>query len=1710
MNKRLLFSLLIICSAVHSMAQNYGNEWIDYSSSRRYLKIPIAKTGVFKIDFNTLNFATQLVGTSLSSIDPRSIQLFARGSEQYIYVEGEDDGVFNAGDFIEFYAEHNDGWLDESLYPSSSEHTNPYYSLYNDTIYYFLTWDPTGVASTFRFDDVSYGTPPSTPLAYYIEEQNKLYSQGYHAGKSIDGSDVSVSQYLGGKGWTSNRSGYNGTSTSPSIAIDLGATNIYSGNDAPLVKLDFGITSANNGSGATLAHHIKLQQISGTSTTLTLEDYLRPKYFYSQESFTLPATNVSSTTQFRLISESDGSLVSAFADYFKVAYFNVSYPKTPSFSGQSEKRMVIPASGQARFFNVTGFTTSPIDYVYDLGSHKRIEVQHNTSSGNVKFTIASGVERAFYLASNSAISSVSSQEIKAAGNNGVFPNLDLDLDSAYLFVTHPSLMTEVQKYEDYRDNEYNTLVLDVSDLYEQFAYGVNKHPSAIRNFVEMAVNDWPSQPRFLFLVGKSVAEAEFRGKTNVANNVLVPTMGYPASDVLITAGLGQVLAHAMGVPTGRLAAKTPAEVALYLQKVKLQENTQIGISAAYTIDNKLWQKRILHFAGGDDSDENKDFRGYLQGYADFATSSMMGAQRILFSKTSGNVIEQLDVDSVRDLIKEGVAIMTFFGHGSGNNFDISVDNPSDWGNEGLGRFPMVIANSCFSGNIHRPSASPSISEEYVLTPNEGSIGFMATPDLSFESQLNDYTNRFYRLLSRDNYGESVAEQMQRVTMEMGTDERSSGVALEMTLHGDPAIHVFPHERPEITINDPVYGPAVRFEPELITTDLDSFDVIVTLTNLGHSVTEDFTISVSRFFKCSNTTADEVAYKTLNALHFQDEVRFTFAVNSDEAVGQNCFDIEVDLPSSLINEFNDFANNQISNYQTTISSSDIFPVYPYNYAVVPDFDVTLRSNTGLPFLDENSYKIEIDTTDLYNSAWKKDTVISQAGAVISWNPRLDRSAFEDSTVFFWRVAPQDDTTKFREHSFQVIQEKNGWGQDHFYQYKNNEFDFLSYDRSSRQITFDSVARDLFVYCLANPSIVNNDAYLANNRYSLDGQDAPLGEVGVAPGGNPSILIAVIDSVDLKPWGTYGLQNSRLVNEDHQFGNSNNYNINNSRGRRVEYWFSFQVKSDSGLYHAADMIQNHVPNGNYILMYSSVKGLFSNTTYWKNEHYELFEALGADSIRYVPNNNPYIFLAKKGYPSTAIEVIGQNSTDNIQLNTKIRSNIQYGQSLSTEVGPAMTWDKAYFKHHALEPASFDRAETAVENTGTKELIFPFSPDYETDISTTNADSVLSLKLHYYTKDSIGVTPAQLSNWHVLFAPAPELAINPTIGQYVPTTAINIGSDLKFGLAIENVSTYGMGDFRVRYWLINNKREVEVEKWLDYDTLAPGDILFDTVSFATETFAGDYTIWMEVNPEDSLWHKEQYHFNNTAFKAFETTADNRNPLLDVTFDGIHILNGDIVAPSPEIVMQLKDENPLLLLTDTSTFEVFLTLPNGTQARVPFFVNGLENMIFEPAANTQNKARLTWLPDNLADGKYSLSVIAKDASGNLSGNTSYKIDFEVVNRSTVSSVMNYPNPFTTSTRFVFTLTGSQVPDVFTIQILSVTGKVVREITKLELGDLHIGRNITDYAWDGTDEFGDRLANGVYLYRVIMKIAGEKIEHRESGADEYFTQEFGKMYLFR
>ena len=176
---------------------------------------------------------------------------------------------------------------------------------------------------------------------------------------------------------------------------------------------------------------------------------------------------------------------------------------------------------------------------------------------------------------------------------------------------------------------------------------------------------------------------------------------------------------------------------------------------------------------------------------------------------------------------------------------------------------------------------------------------------------------------------------------------------------------------------------------------------------------------------------------------------------------------------------------------------------------------------------------------------------------------------------------------------------------------------------------------------------------------------------------------------------------------------------------------------------------------------------------------------------------------------------------------------------------------------------------------------------------------------------------------------------------------------------------------------------------------------------------------------------------------------------------------------------------------------------------MNG-EVLHFVPANGPDNLSKILYHPDFTQDGIYRLRVEAKDKSSNSSGDHPYIVRFEVINKPTITEVLNYPNPFTTSTRFVFTLTGREVPTAMRIQIMTIGGRVVREISMNELGQLRVGRNITEYAWDGRDQFGDQLARGVYLYHVIAQMHGEDIEYRETSAGGFFTKGFGKMYLLK
>jgi len=528
------------------------------------------------------------------------------------------------------------------------------------------------------------------------------------------------------------------------------------------------------------------------------------------------------------------------------------------------------------------------------------------------------------------------------------------------------------------------------------------------------------------------------------------------------------------------------------------------------------------------------------------------------------------------------------------------------------------------------------------------------------------------------------------------------------------------------------------------------------------------------------------------------------------------------------------------------------------------------------------------------------------------------------------------------------------------------------------------------------------------------------------------------------------------------------------------------------------------------------MYGNFQLWPAETKNAFLSLGASHFLTLPNNFPYILYCKKGDP--VFELSGTSPTQTLDFDTLVPTNYTSGFVRSTLIGPSTKWKTLHWRHFAEESPTQDQVSLNVtgyklnhDSVQNMPMLPPDSIDINNLSAYANAIQFPYLRLYLNTSDILNRTPAQLKRWQITFDGAPETAINPTKGQLFYKDTLQEGDILKFATATQNISAYNMDSLHVHYWVQNRNNQITS---LGYRKLRPhpaGDVLMDTIKFNTAGFPGLNHIWYEVNPIDTLtgayYQLEQYHFNNYAEKAFCVSADITNPLLDVTFDGVHIMNGDIVSAKPYILTTLKDENKFLALDDTSLFGVYLTsLSTGLEKRIYFNNSEIQYTL---AQLPKNSFKIEYRPI-LADGKYMLRIQAKDKSNNESGSMDYKINFEVINKATITNIFNYPNPFSTSTRFVFTLTGSEIPDDLRIQIITITGKFVREIHLEELGPIHIGNNITSFYWDGTDTYGDKLANGVYFFKVIARLHNENIEHRDTDADKFFKEGFGKMYILR
>lgn len=1671
-------SLLIACLlwGASLLAQPYSNEWIAFTggqpySTQQYFRIDIWKEGVYRITYNDL----QNNGVPVSSwFSPARYQIFSRGKEQFIRVEDVNaDNIFTPGDYIEFYARPNGGEADVSLYEDSSWQANPYYSLYNDTAAYFLTYTPFS-ASNRRMpllNETNFGA--YTPEAYFIAEDLKVFNAEYNIGWR-DYNDIADNSFTEGEGFLSSR-------VSKLAALDVNFTVAKHLSSIAPVSLEAQVMGANA--------NLHPYQLSAGGTLLL--DTVTFAYDLVRHVFSPVNLPANGNYQFRFAPQPDPGFAGNL-NYMQLAYAKLRYPRSFDFAGESlPKQLSVQSTAAKVLLQLAGLTvTSPRMYVMS-GDTVKLLLPVPGAGGYRGIVESNGVEQRVYLLDDTQVFGLNGNAHIKAVNTDPDPNKFARFtnfavagnQASFLIVSHKSIWNGAKDYAAYRTLKgFNVLLADVDELFDQFAWGVRKHVLGIRRFADFLIDNNTTPPAHLLLLGKSVLGQDARTGANYNLN-LVPTFGEPASDQMYTARLNSGYFRPE-ISTGRISAQNEADVTAYLDKLIAFEQQQ-------TLPPAAWMKNVLHFGGGTDIAEQNLLASKLSVYKGVVEDTLFGGKVTTILKSSTDPIQINLSEFIQQKIDSGCSMMTFYGHAAGTSFDISTDDPENYNNKH--RYPVVLAQSCFIGDIHTPGRL--LNERFVLTPEKGSIAFIAVPDKGLIDPLDVYSARFHEINFKEDYGSPLGSVMRStITDILDSSFDIKSVCMNMTLHGDPAIVMNMYELADYVVENP----GITFEPAQVTTELDSFKVKIAVANLGKNVSDSIHILLSRTLP--NGTKRDTIFP-IPYITGQDTVSVTLAVDFKEGAGINLFEVTADVYNE-VDEVDDAGNN-VANAQLLINSTDINPVYPQEFAIVPSSTVELKATTANLFSAPRSYRFEVDTSAFFDSPLKLSGLVANAFGIVSWQIP---TVLDSNIVYYWRVANDSinnpDTSvslrfQWKNSSFIFKPDITGWSQAHYYQLKGSELSNLLWVDSSRITRFIS----------SNYSLVMTHE-LNRPSYEINGVNMDYGGCT----GVYQLAVAVLDSIDFEsPWEADSC--SRF------YGNYNYYVCSTNDGcafrTRPDKYFLFNVGTQAGYDSLMNMLTNVVPDGNYILSWSTFSAVFDTLNQLKS----VFNSLGVPQFSSLQTGDKYLLFLKKGDPASAIFTKGLFPDSLLRIDYLLTRDWDKGLLRSTRVGPATSWGELHWDYASIESgASEDSIALRVYGetlSGQQVLLMDSIVDPAQVISLAAVDAFVYpwIYLQAYQQDAGLRSPPQLKKWQVYFNPVPEGALQTAFYTFYKDT-VQEGEMLNFSMAFENISAVQMDTLLVDYFVFdkNNQRRPLGTFRLHRD-LPAGDTVMCSLQFSSLGLLGNNTLWIDVNPDND--QPEQNHFNNVASLRFTVKPDITNPLLDVTFDGVHILNGDIVSARPEILIRLKDENKFIALNDTANFRVSLKTPSGTQRFLYFEPasgqsgNG-ELLSWTPAVLPSNSFSILSRPALADDGQYELMVQAKDETGNLSGTTDYRIQFEVVNRSTITEVLNYPNPFSSATRFVFTLTGSVVPTEFKIQIMTVSGKVVREIMREELGPIRIGKNITDYAWDGKDEFGDQLANGVYLYRVITGINGNEIEKRETAADQYFRKGWGKMYLMR
>lgn len=777
----LLFSLLVFVSQTDVYGSLHSYTTTSVLAQGRFVKIRIKDSGVYKLTFEDLNGM---------GVNPANVRIFGYGGallnqsfllpktddlpELAIYMEKGSDGVFNAGDYILFYAQGINSWSYDTgrgMYT----HTLNHYSNYG---YYFVTSDAGEGRKIEAVDNVLPNGVTYNDVTEFTDYQvhEKELTSLASSGKEFYGE--SFAEML-------------------SLNLNFSFPNIIKNQNAVKVRLDVAATSTEI---STFQLSLNSQQMKNLSVAKKTDNDLYEKARASNGIFTF--TPESELLNFALTYVKPTSNSKGFLNYLEV-----NARRSLNMTGAAMRFQYPDFIGNDTYsrFNLSNAGVNV--QIWDITNHINItRINAPVSNGTLSFYGNNKNQKTYLAIDPTAAASFPKPEIVGSIAN---QNLHGMPQTDMLIIAHPNFLQQAQRLAKAHNDmgEITVEAVTTDQVYNEFSSGT-PDATAYRWMMKMLYDratksgDLSKRPKYLLLFGRGSfdnrkvipSSSESFVLTYQAENSLVETLSYVTDDYftfLEDSEGTQVPAHTMDIGIGRFPVSNIQEATDVVSKtIAYMRNENHGI----------WKNQICYLA--DDGD------GALHMKQADSIASMIGRANPAFQITkiyldayqqetnaSGETYPVARTQ-FHNLLRNGLFLLDFVGHaGSTGWTNEQILSTADVKNLSNKNLPFWVAATCNFLQFDLPTVSAG--EQVLLNPVGGGIGIVSAARPVYASQnmnINKMINH-YLFYKENGKHLRIGDVIARAKNVLGNEMNK----LSYVYMGDPALRLnYPNEYRVVT------------------------------------------------------------------------------------------------------------------------------------------------------------------------------------------------------------------------------------------------------------------------------------------------------------------------------------------------------------------------------------------------------------------------------------------------------------------------------------------------------------------------------------------------------------------------------------------------------------------------------------------------------------------------------------------------------------------------------------------------------------------------------------------------------------------------------------------------------------------------------------------------------------------------------------------------